>query len=81
LPPKRRESPPETSDPFAGNPALNSILLGNNQTVDALPEDVKKDLCVKDWDPNKMTGAAVQWISDKVAEQASFKNNFILKLH
>lgn len=37
----------------------------------SLPDDVKKDLCVKDWDPDKMTGAALRWVTEQVAEQAS----------
>lgn len=36
-----------------------------------MPDDVKKDLCAKDWDPNKMTGAALRWVTEQVAEQAS----------
>lgn len=56
---------------------MSSFLLGTNQTGDSsmvgstLPEDVKKDLCVKDWDPNKMTGAALRWVTEQVAEQIS----------
>ena len=53
--------------------ALSSLLIGEDQNgVGSLPEDVKKDLCVKDWDPDKMSGAALKWLTEQVSQQASF---------
>jgi hypothetical protein len=92
-PPSRRydDSPPTSSSaifssPHSKNEALSSFILGADFSGDSstmgasLPEEVKKDLCVKDWDPNKMSGAAIRWVAEQVAEQASCGDyNYIKK--
>ncbi|CAD5233515.1 unnamed protein product [Bursaphelenchus xylophilus] len=42
-----------------------------------MPDDVKKDLCQQDWAPNKMTGAALKWVTETVNEQMRARNEEI----
>uniref|UniRef100_A0A1I7RJA1 Arginine and glutamate-rich protein 1 n=1 Tax=Bursaphelenchus xylophilus TaxID=6326 RepID=A0A1I7RJA1_BURXY len=67
-PPKRPTTPKDIS------PELNAT---HTLTDDQMPDDVKKDLCQQDWAPNKMTGAALKWVTETVNEQMRARNEEI----
>ncbi|KAI6204802.1 hypothetical protein M3Y94_00719300 [Aphelenchoides besseyi] len=67
-----------TPRPISPTPLSQMVGTSSSTAEDGslkgLPEDVKRDLCAKDWDPDKMTGAALRWVSEQVAEQINARN-------
>ncbi|CAD5230715.1 unnamed protein product [Bursaphelenchus okinawaensis] len=74
---RRTRSPSPPARPITPAEALADINAVHTVTDDQMPDDVKKDLCQPDWAPNKMTGAALKWVTETVNEQMRARNEEI----